>query len=41
VTADLKAELARLKKALGDRDQFSMELPPDGVDGPVSRLRGK
>lgn len=41
VTATLKTELARLKDALGDRDQFADKLPPDGVDGTVSRLRGK
>jgi len=41
VTASLKTELARLKDALGDRDQFADKLPPDGVDGTVSRLRGK
>ncbi len=41
ITADLKAEMLRLKNALGDRDQFADTLPPDGVDGAVSRLRGK
>ena len=32
--AKLKAELYRLKKELGDEDQFSNSLPPNGVDGP-------
>ncbi|HZJ17812.1 MAG TPA: sulfatase [Chthoniobacteraceae bacterium] len=30
---ELKAELLRLKKAFKDDDQFSTELPKDGVDG--------
>jgi arylsulfatase A-like enzyme len=34
--ARLKAELYRLKRELKDDDQFSKELPPDGVDGPFS-----
>lgn len=33
VVEQLKAELARLKKELGDEDQFANELPKDGVDG--------
>ena len=41
VTADLKAELQRLKTSLGDRDRFATEQPPAGVDGPVAKLRGK
>lgn len=41
VTAELKATLARLKKELQDDDRFADELPPQGVDGPVSTLRGK
>ena len=41
VTAELKAELLRLKQALGDEDQFALEQPPAGVDGPVARLRGR
>jgi arylsulfatase A-like enzyme len=40
-TAELKAELMRLKQALGDEDQFAATQPPAGVDGPVARLRGK
>jgi arylsulfatase A-like enzyme len=41
VTAELKATLARLRKELEDDDRFAHEQPPEGVDGPVSRLRGK
>jgi len=41
VTASLKTELLRLKKMLRDEDQFSSEQLPNGVDGPVARLRGK
>jgi arylsulfatase A-like enzyme len=41
LTAELKAELLRLKQALGDQDQFALEQPPSGVDGPVARLRGR
>jgi arylsulfatase A-like enzyme len=41
ITADLKAELARLKNAVGDHDQLANDQIPNGVDGPVSRLRGK
>jgi arylsulfatase A-like enzyme len=41
ITANLKAELARLKNAIGDRDQLASDQIPNGVDGPVSRLRGK
>ena len=41
ITAELKAELLRLKQALGDDDQFATEQPPAGVDGPVAKLRGK
>jgi arylsulfatase A-like enzyme len=41
VTADLKAELLRLKQAARDDDQFAAEQPPSGVDGPVAKLRGK
>jgi hypothetical protein len=29
----LKAELARLRKEVGDDDRFAAELPRDGVDG--------
>ena len=41
LTADLKAELSRLKKAVQDDDQFATEQPPSGVDGSVAKLRGK
>ncbi len=41
LTAELKAELARLKTSLGDRDEFAGQQMPNGVDGPVARLRGK
>jgi arylsulfatase A-like enzyme len=37
----LKAELARLKAALRDFDQFANEQLPNGVDGPVAKLRGR
>ena len=41
LTAALKAELIRLKRAVGDNDQLANEQLPNGVDGPVARLRGK
>ncbi len=41
LTASLKAELLRLKKVVKDDDQFANEQPPNGVDGPVAKLRGK
>jgi len=41
ITAELKAELLRVKHAVGDEDQFAREQPPAGVDGPVAKLRGK
>ena len=41
LTAGLKAELLRLKQALRDDDQFANQQPPDGVDGPAAKLRGK
>ena len=37
--AKLKEELSRLKKELNDEDQFSKELPADGVDAPAPPLR--
>ena len=40
LTARLKAELARLKQEVGDRDQLANENLPNGVDGTVARLRG-
>ena len=41
ITASLKAELMKLKKAMKDDDQFANEQLPNGVDGPVQKLRGK
>jgi arylsulfatase A-like enzyme len=41
LTATLQAELARLKKAARDDDQFADTQLPNGVDGPVAKLRGK
>jgi arylsulfatase A-like enzyme len=41
VTAGLKAEMLRLKLALGDDDQFADLQPPAGVDGSVATLRGR
>jgi arylsulfatase A-like enzyme len=41
VTAELKAELIRLKRAVRDEDQLANEQMPNGVDGPVARLRGR
>jgi arylsulfatase A-like enzyme len=41
LATQLKAELFRLKDALGDRDQFATAQPPPGVDGPASALRGR
>jgi arylsulfatase A-like enzyme len=41
LTASLKAELARLKQAVRDDDRLAAEQLPNGVDGPVARLRGK
>ena len=34
-------ELLRLKQAFGDDDQFANDQFPNGVDGPVAKLRGK
>jgi arylsulfatase A-like enzyme len=41
LTATLKSELARLKKSVNDQDQLADEQIPNGVDGPVAKLRGK
>ena len=41
ITAELKAELMRLKKRVLDEDQLALEQLPNGVDGTVARLRGK
>lgn len=41
ITATLKAELQRVKREARDEDQLATELLPNGVDGPVAKLRGK
>jgi arylsulfatase A-like enzyme len=41
VTASLKAELQRLKQSVKDDDRLATEQLPNGVDGPVAKLRGK
>ena len=41
LTATLKEELARLKRVVRDDDQLADEQLPNGVDGPVAKLRGK
>jgi arylsulfatase A-like enzyme len=41
LTASLKQALARLKREVRDDDQLASEQLPNGVDGPVTRLRGK
>jgi arylsulfatase A-like enzyme len=41
LTASLKAELARLKQQVHDDDRLADVQLPNGVDGPVARLRGK
>ena len=41
LTASLKQELSRLKRQVRDDDQLANEQLPNGVDGPVARLRGK
>ena len=41
LTATLKGELARLKKDMRDDDRLADVQLPNGVDGPVARLRGK
>jgi arylsulfatase A-like enzyme len=41
LTESLKAELARLKQSARDDDRSADEQLPNGVDGPVARLRGK
>jgi arylsulfatase A-like enzyme len=41
LTATLKEELARLKREVRDSDQLANEQLPNGVDGPVARLRGR
>lgn len=39
--ASLKAELARLKREVGDDDRLANEQLPNGVDGTAARLRGR
>ncbi len=41
LTAQLKAELARVKREARDDDQLATVQLPNGVDGPVARLRGR
>ncbi len=41
LTSTLKTELLRLKQSLGDTDQLASDQLPNGVDGPVAKLRGK
>jgi arylsulfatase A-like enzyme len=41
LTTTLKSELARLKREVKDEDQLANEQLPNGVDGPVGKLRGK
>ena len=41
LVASLKAELARLKRQAADDDQLADRQLPNGVDGPIARLRGK
>jgi arylsulfatase A-like enzyme len=41
LTKSLKTELARLKREVRDDDQLANEQIPNGVDGPVAKLRGK
>jgi len=41
ITTALKAELGRLRAQLRDNDQFADTQLPNGVDGPVAKLRGK
>lgn len=41
LTTQLKTLLARLKREARDDDQLANEQMPNGVDGPVARLRGQ
>jgi arylsulfatase A-like enzyme len=41
LTRAMQEELAKLKRESGDHDQLAGEQPPNGVDGPIARLRGK
>jgi arylsulfatase A-like enzyme len=41
LTTTLKTELAKLKREVRDDDQLADKQLPNGVDGPVAKLRGK
>ena len=41
ITTALKAELMRLKREVKDDDQLADVQLPNGVDGPVAKLRGR
>jgi arylsulfatase A-like enzyme len=41
ITASLKAELRRLRESFNDDDRLADVQFPNGVDGPVGKLRGK
>jgi arylsulfatase A-like enzyme len=41
LTDELKQQLAQLKRDLHDDDQLANEQLPNGVDGPIAKLRGK
>jgi arylsulfatase A-like enzyme len=41
LTDELKQQLVQLKRDLHDDDQLANEQLPNGVDGPVAKLRGK
>jgi arylsulfatase A-like enzyme len=41
LTTQLKALLAKLKSDVADDDRLANEQLPNGVDGPVAKLRGK
>ena len=41
IRIDVAEELARLKAAVRDEEQFAGAQLPNGVDGPVARLRAR
>jgi hypothetical protein len=41
LTVALKQELARLRRELREDDRLADEQVPNGVDGPITRQRGK
>jgi hypothetical protein len=41
LTAQLNAELTKLKQQVRDEDQLANEQLQNGVDGTVAKLRGK